>query len=237
MLLEADICGGGPSGRNGGFATSWWDELPTLIERHGATGAVAVAEAMDDAVDEIGAWCAANGVDAWYRKAGSLSASAAPAQDDAWEEAVAACAAVGSRRPLRRRSTADEVAARVHSPGAARRRRSCPAPRRSSRRALARGLRRVAAGARRRHPRGHDGRRDRRPAPGRGSGALGRRRLVARPSGGPGRRPAPVRIRTRSAAGDGEVLAGAAIVGLNAWAAAWPCVRPAARDVVVATSC
>ena len=33
VLLEADICGGGPSGRNGGFVTNWWDELPTLIER------------------------------------------------------------------------------------------------------------------------------------------------------------------------------------------------------------
>src|SRR6476659_6674893 len=33
VLVEADICGGGPSGRNGGFITNWWDELPTLIER------------------------------------------------------------------------------------------------------------------------------------------------------------------------------------------------------------
>ena len=59
VLLEADICGGGPSGRNGGFATGWWDELPTLIERHGPDGALAVARAIDDAVDEIGRWCAA----------------------------------------------------------------------------------------------------------------------------------------------------------------------------------
>src|SRR5262245_48155851 len=33
VLLEADICGGGPSGRNGGFVTGWWDELPTLTEK------------------------------------------------------------------------------------------------------------------------------------------------------------------------------------------------------------
>src|SRR4029078_1926794 len=32
----------------------------------------------------------------------------------------------------------------------------------------------------------------------------------------------PVQVRTRSAAGDGEVLAAAAILGLNAWAAMWP---------------
>ena len=47
VLIEADICGGGPSGRNGGFVTGWWDELPTLIERYGETGALEAAWAMD----------------------------------------------------------------------------------------------------------------------------------------------------------------------------------------------
>src|ERR671916_814886 len=32
MLLEADICGSGASGRNGGFATSWWEKLGLLID-------------------------------------------------------------------------------------------------------------------------------------------------------------------------------------------------------------
>ena len=27
VLLEQAICGSGPSGRNGGFVTAWWDEL------------------------------------------------------------------------------------------------------------------------------------------------------------------------------------------------------------------
>ena len=95
VLLEADICGGGPSGRNGGFVTGWWDDLPTLIERHGMDGALAAARAMDGAVDEIGRWCGEHGVDAWYTKAGSLSVSAAPAQDGRWLEATEACRAIG----------------------------------------------------------------------------------------------------------------------------------------------
>ena len=53
VLIEADICGGGPSGRNGGFATNWWDEFPTLLSRYGPEGAVAVGEAIETAVDEI----------------------------------------------------------------------------------------------------------------------------------------------------------------------------------------
>jgi glycine/D-amino acid oxidase-like deaminating enzyme len=31
VVLEQDICGGGPSGRNGGFASGWWDELHGLV--------------------------------------------------------------------------------------------------------------------------------------------------------------------------------------------------------------
>ena len=116
VLLEADICGGGPSGRNGGFVTNWWDELPTLLERYGEEGALAVAEAMEAAVDEVGAWCAAHDVDAWYTKAGSIGASAAPAQDGAWDEAIAACAAAG-RGDRYVAWSAEAVAARVHSPG------------------------------------------------------------------------------------------------------------------------
>jgi len=218
VLLEADLCGGGPSGRNGGFVSNWWDELPTLIERYGQDGALAVAEAMDAAVDEVGAWCAAHGVDAWFTKAGSISASAAPAQDGAWDEGIEACGSVG-RGDRYVALTAAEVAARVSSPvlrggvfmpGAAT---VQPA-------LLARGLRRVLL------ERGvviHEGTTateidGQRPG-WFGAVAAGSRRAPARrPIGGL----RPVRVRTGSGAGDGEVLAGAAVLGLNAWAAAWP---------------
>ena len=33
VVIDADICGGGPSGRNGGFALSWWSKIDTLIIR------------------------------------------------------------------------------------------------------------------------------------------------------------------------------------------------------------
>src|SRR5918996_1426896 len=115
VLLEADICGGGPSGRNGGFVTNWWDEYPTLIERYGPDGARAMGDSMEAAVDEVGAFCDAHGIDAWYTKAGSLSVSAAPAQDGAWNEAVDALRdhGLGDRYvPL----SADEGARRVRSP-------------------------------------------------------------------------------------------------------------------------
>jgi glycine/D-amino acid oxidase-like deaminating enzyme len=115
VLLEADICGGGPSGRNGGFVTNWWDEFGGLLDRYGAEGAIAVGQAIEDAVDEVGAFCATNGVDAWFTKAGALSVSAAPAQDGVWNDGLEVLRGhgLGDRvLPL----TAEQVAERIRSP-------------------------------------------------------------------------------------------------------------------------
>ena len=142
VLVEQDICGGGPSGRNGGFVTGWWDELPALIAKFDEAEAVRTAQAMDAAVAEIGTWTAANGVDAWWTPAGFLSVSAAPSQDGSWTEASEAAARLGFGERWRALSAA-EVAARVRSPvfreGAFMPRAATVQPA-----ALARGLRRVA---------------------------------------------------------------------------------------------
>lgn len=63
-LLEADVCGHGPSGRNGGFVTTLWDNLPGMLETFGRERALAVGWASVESVHAIGEWCEANGVDA-----------------------------------------------------------------------------------------------------------------------------------------------------------------------------
>jgi glycine/D-amino acid oxidase-like deaminating enzyme len=215
VIVEADICGGGPSGRNGGFVTGWWDELPTLVERYGRGGALAIARAVDDAVDSIGDWCRANAVDAWYAKAGALSISAAPAQDAAWDDAVEACRELGVGEEYARLG-ADEVRARVASPvfrgGVFMRGAATVQPA-----AVARGLRRVLLS------RGvaiHEGTRAV-EIDGERPGALGRLGVAGRRAPG-GRGGRPVRVRTHSALGAGEVIAHCAVLAMNAWAAAWP---------------
>jgi glycine/D-amino acid oxidase-like deaminating enzyme len=198
-ILEADICGGGPSGRNGGFVTGWWDELPGLIHRFGEAEAVRTARALDDAIDSLGPWCHAHGVDASLRGAGFLQVSAAPAQDDVWAEAVAACERVGEADRWTA-LTADEVAARVHSPvfrgGAFMPRAATIQPA-----VLARGLRRVALE--------------------RGIAIHERTRVrgwsVPRGGGGGG----PLILRTSSRRGAGRLEADQVVVAANAWAAAW----------------
>jgi glycine/D-amino acid oxidase-like deaminating enzyme len=115
VLLEADLCGRGPSGRNGGFCNVMWFSLPNMRRRWGDAGALAVARAAERAVGEIGEFCAAEGVDAWFRMGGYLQVSTAAAQDEIWGEALASCRELGEPgavRPL----APDEVAARCASP-------------------------------------------------------------------------------------------------------------------------
>lgn len=96
VVLEADRCGFGPSGRNGGFVNSWWYSLPRLLERHGPEAAAALCRASAESVQLIGAFCDEEVVDAWYRRVGHLVVSTAPGQDGDWDTAVRACARVGA---------------------------------------------------------------------------------------------------------------------------------------------
>jgi glycine/D-amino acid oxidase-like deaminating enzyme len=82
VVLESGRCGHGPSGRNGGFVTGMDLALPALRRESGDAAAEAWVAAARETVDAIGAWCEAEGVDAWYRKGGELVVSTAPAQDE-----------------------------------------------------------------------------------------------------------------------------------------------------------
>jgi glycine/D-amino acid oxidase-like deaminating enzyme len=84
VILEADIVGGGASGRNGGFLTGWWDYLPALVGNFGDEGGLACAMALDGVAGWVGAWAERNGVDAKVVPGGMLVASTSPVQDEAW---------------------------------------------------------------------------------------------------------------------------------------------------------
>jgi glycine/D-amino acid oxidase-like deaminating enzyme len=129
-LLEAETCGHGPSGRNGGFCNVMWFSLPNMRRRWGDAGALAVGKAAHEAVDGIEAFCAERGLDAWFRRGGYLQVSTAPAQDESWADALAACRELGlagqgsggqegevqNGSGVMRALSAQEVAARCLSP-------------------------------------------------------------------------------------------------------------------------
>jgi glycine/D-amino acid oxidase-like deaminating enzyme len=114
-LLEAEICGAGPSGRNGGFIHGYWASLASLRPVLGDDAAVRLADAADAIVPGVRAFAEARGEDVWLREGGMLKVSAAPAQDGAIVRAVEAAAAVG--RPDEAIALSrDELARRVASP-------------------------------------------------------------------------------------------------------------------------
>jgi glycine/D-amino acid oxidase-like deaminating enzyme len=115
ILLEADICGRGPSGRNGGFANTMWFSLASMRARWGDQPALAVARAAAAADKQIGGFCQREGVDAWYRPDGYLQVSTAPAHDRIWAESLSACEELGAGEAVWTLSP-EEVAERCASP-------------------------------------------------------------------------------------------------------------------------
>ncbi|HLA92739.1 MAG TPA: FAD-dependent oxidoreductase, partial [Actinomycetota bacterium] len=86
VVLERDVCGGGPSGRNGGFCNGFWEDLEILVELFGVARALEVCRAAERSVEEIGAWCDAHDVDAWYTPAGHMGVETSAAQEGAWRD-------------------------------------------------------------------------------------------------------------------------------------------------------
>jgi len=115
VLLEAGLCGHGPSGRNGGFANSMWFGLGSMRDDFGDEGTLALARKAEEAIGEIGEWCSTQEVDASFRHGGYLQVSTAKAFDQVWEPAVAACQALG-RADAVEVLRADEVQKRCASP-------------------------------------------------------------------------------------------------------------------------
>jgi glycine/D-amino acid oxidase-like deaminating enzyme len=114
-LLEAEICGHGPSGRNGGFVHGYWESLPSIVPLLGEERALELARAGERIVPGIREWTSARGEDVWLREAGMLEVSAAPAQDGAVDHAAAAAARVG--RPDQAVAfSPEEVERRISSP-------------------------------------------------------------------------------------------------------------------------
>ena len=88
VLLEADRCGTGPSGRNGGFLSSLWLYRANMEQQYGEGRARELCEASDETLAMVAAFCETQEVDAWLREAPHLVVSCAPAQDGASADAV-----------------------------------------------------------------------------------------------------------------------------------------------------
>jgi glycine/D-amino acid oxidase-like deaminating enzyme len=142
VLVEGTGCGFGASGRNGGWATGWHDELDNLLRHFPEDDALWLAEQSSLAIDFIGKFAQQWNIDCRFRQQGALWAAATDRQLGSWHGAVDACRTHGRAKYLEVLD-GPEVRERTGSPrllGAARHTDAAaiqPA-------LLARGLRRVA---------------------------------------------------------------------------------------------
>ena len=102
VMLEQDIVGGGASGRNGGFfSSSWWD-LPGLCGLFGRAEGLRYARVLANAVPEADRFVADHGLDCDFHAEGALAARTGAWQGDILDdEAVRLCMELGEADRLR----------------------------------------------------------------------------------------------------------------------------------------
>lgn len=113
VVLEQDICGGGASGRNGGFVMSWWPKIASLLSFCSHEQALFLAHAAERAIGELGEFCEAHRIDAHYTRKGWLWTATTAAHIDSWNGTLDSCARLGVQ-PFERMS-AEAVASMTGS--------------------------------------------------------------------------------------------------------------------------
>ncbi len=141
-IVEADLCGTGASGRNGGAVSHWWGKLPTLTKLLGDEDGVALVRASSAAIDGIIDFIEAEGIDCVLPRTLGLWSATSDVQVGAWERVLATAERLELQVPYRRMREAE--LREIFPRGPFRAALSDDSVRRVQPAALARGLRRVA---------------------------------------------------------------------------------------------
>ncbi len=118
-LVEADRCGGGASGRNGGFVLTFWHHFLGLERLCGTDGALWLGQQSELAVEEIGRFCGEHARDAEFCARGWLWAASNQHQVGSWSSTMNALLRVGQSpfQELSREAAARRGASNVHGAG------------------------------------------------------------------------------------------------------------------------
>jgi glycine/D-amino acid oxidase-like deaminating enzyme len=96
VVVEADLCGSGASGRNGGFVMTWWSKFATLVKLCGPEAALDLARRSEAAISSIGEFCVENGISGFHQ-GGWLWTATNVSQVDAWKQTVEMVGAFGAQ--------------------------------------------------------------------------------------------------------------------------------------------
>lgn len=100
-LLEADFCGSGASGRNGGQVHSWFAEIDLLAHVVGRDEALDLCRATADAIDELDKMQRDGLINMDLALQGWMWTASSRAQEGAWDAADTLCRRMGEYRRLR----------------------------------------------------------------------------------------------------------------------------------------
>jgi len=94
-ILEADFCGSGASGRNGGQVHSWFAEIDQIAAVTGVEEAAQLCRETADVIAELALLQAQGVIDMDLRLDGWLWTASSKAQEGAWDRAAAMCQSIG----------------------------------------------------------------------------------------------------------------------------------------------
>ncbi|MEZ5925918.1 MAG: FAD-dependent oxidoreductase [Hyphomicrobiaceae bacterium] len=114
-IVEADICGGGSSGRATGQVLPQWLKIAALEAMGGKEAALAFCQASQDVVGEIERFCSEHGIDAEFRYADWLWSATNAQQLGSWSATLDMLEARGLS--MMRAVSRDEIMARMDMPG------------------------------------------------------------------------------------------------------------------------
>jgi glycine/D-amino acid oxidase-like deaminating enzyme len=114
-VVEADICGGGASGRNSGMALAYWPKIQALVHKCGVNQALWLCEESVRAIDDIELFGKSHGIDLEFTRTGWLWGATCRRQEGRWVPILEVLSGHG-KEPFRVLDGGD-VAAMVEAPG------------------------------------------------------------------------------------------------------------------------
>ncbi|WP_162916753.1 NAD(P)/FAD-dependent oxidoreductase [Dongia deserti] len=112
-IVEADICGGGASGRNSGMVLSQWAKFAALENFCGTADAIRLGHLFGNSAGDLDAFCRAQGIEAEFRRDGWIWGASCERHVGSWNGILAALAKhnLAPFTPM----SAEEIAARTGS--------------------------------------------------------------------------------------------------------------------------